>query len=144
MTDENEVKDDQLEQLSQADLARMVREKRKSEAAYRTRLRDAEAERDQLRETVTSWQSAELTEHATAAGIAKTALADVAAHVPLESVVDENGLLDAAKIDTALQSLRSERPHLFEQTGANVGTGAESFSGNNGLEPRAASWADVL
>ena len=143
MTDKIEVKDDQLEQLSQADLARMVREKRKSEAAYRTRLRDAEAERDQLRGTVSSWQGAELAERATAAGIAKTALPDVAAHVPLESVVDENGLLDASKIDAALRSLRTDRPHLFAQVGANVGTGAESF-GSGGLEPRETSWADVL
>lgn len=143
MSDENEVNDDQLEQLSQADLARMVREKRKSEAGYRTRLRDVEAERDQLRSTVTEWQSAELVELATAAGVAKTALGDVAAHVPLESVVGENGVLDSAKIDDALKALKAERPHLFEKRGADLGTGAESFGGS-GDEQRTASWADVL
>jgi hypothetical protein len=121
----------------------MVRDTRREAAGYRTQLRDAEAQRDQLQETVSGWQSAELAELATAAGIAKTALADVATHVPLESVVDEKGLLDAAKIDAALSSLKTERPHLFEQVGANVGTGVASFSQPR-EEPREASWADVI
>src|SRR5690606_31211145 len=109
---------------------------------YRTRLRDAEAERDELRETVSSWQTAELSELATAAGIAKTALTDVGTHVPLESVMGENGLLDGAKVEAAFKSLKADRPHLFERGGAAVASGAETFTASD--EPRAASWTDVL
>lgn len=143
MSDQNDVKDDELEQLSQADLARMVREKRKAEASYRTRLRDVEAERDQLRETVTGWQSSELSELAAAAGVAETALVDVATHVPLETVVGDGGLLDVGKVEGALKSLKSERPHLFQKAAAEQSTGQASFAGEGDVA-RSTSWADVI
>jgi hypothetical protein len=143
MSEQNDVKDDELEQLSQADLARMVREKRKAEASYRTRLRDAEAELGQLRETVTGWQSSQLSTLAAAAGIAETALGDVPAHVPLESVVGEGGLLDAEKVDGALKALKSQRPHLFQPEPAARGTGTPDFGGE-GEQARSVSWADVI
>lgn len=143
MSEQDTVKDDELERLSPAELARMVRDKRKSEATYRTRLRDVEAELERVRETVTGWQGSELAKLAAAAGVADTALSDVPTHVPLEMVVGDDGLLDTGKVETALETLKAERPHMFQQPQVPATTGAPNFDGA-GESKAATSWADVI
>ena len=134
--------DDQLATLPADRLASMLRDKRRAEADVRARLRDAEAERDQLRTAVTGWQRAKLTELATHAGVAPTALGDLDTAVQLDSVLDDAGLIDAGKANAALTQLRNDKPHLFRQ-GVTT-SGVESFTGGQTAAASEASWADVL
>ncbi|WP_336633033.1 MULTISPECIES: hypothetical protein [unclassified Microbacterium] len=138
MTDD--VKDDDLAALPAERLAEMLREKRRAEATVRSRLREVETERDALSERVTAWQGDRFAALAKDGRVVESAVKDVAALVPLESVLDDAGLVDAEKVSEALIALRQERPHLFQRVGA---SGPDSFGGAQGV-PQSVSWSDVL
>ena len=138
MTDD--VKDDDLAALPAERLAEMLREKRRAEAAVRSRLREVETERDALTERVTTWQGDRFAELAKSGRVVESAVKDVQALVPLETVLDDAGLVDAEKVSAALIDLRQERPHLFQQVTA---SGPDSFGGANGFT-QPVSWADVI
>jgi len=139
---EIEITDDELATLPAERLAAMLRDKRKAEATVRGKLRDAEAQRDTLAGTVSGFQQEALRAAATGAGMLPTALLDLGAHVPLESVLGEGGLLDTAKAETALADLKASRPHFFPSP---AGASGASFIGGSGesMAP-AASWSDIL
>ena len=137
---ETEVRDDELATLPAERLAAMLRDKRKAEATVRGKLRDAEAERERLSGTVSGFQQQALKAHAEKAGVVPSALADLGAHVPLESVLGEDGLLDAEKATAALDALKLSRPHFFPAVPGS--SGAEfTFTGEPSRTP---SWSDVL
>ncbi|MGY1551605.1 hypothetical protein ACW5CM_07435 [Microbacterium sp. A588] len=138
MTDD--MKDDDLAALPSERLAEMLRDKRKAEAAVRSRLREVETERDTAAARVTTWQGERFAALAKDGRVVQSAVKDVATLVPLESVLDDAGLVDPEKVTAALDGLRQERPHLFQQVGA---SGADSFGGANGV-PQPVSWSDVL
>jgi hypothetical protein len=140
---ELEVADDELATLPAERLAAMLRDKRKAEATVRGKLRDAEAQRDALAGTVSGFQKEALTGVAKTAGVLPSALADLALHVPLESVLGEGGLLDAEKATAALTELKVSKPHFFP---AMAGASGANFGGGSGERYSAggASWGDVL
>lgn len=140
---ETEVTDDELAALPAERLAAMLRDKRKAEATVRGKLRDAETQRDALAGTVSGFQKEALAGVATKAGVLPSALADLALHVPLESVLGEGGLLDTDKATAALTDLRVSKPHFFP---ASAGASGASFTGSSGERHVAAeaSWGDVL
>lgn len=135
-----DVKDDDLAALPAERLAEMLREKRRAEAAVRSRLREVEAERDTAAARVTTWQGDRFAALAKDGRVVESAVADVAALVPMESVLDDAGLVDPEKVSAALDGVRQERPHLFQQVGA---SGPDSFGGANGYG-QPVSWSDVL
>lgn len=138
MTDD--VKDDDLAALPAERLAEMLREKRRAEAAVRSRLREVESERDTATERVSTWQGERFAALAKDGRVVESAVKDVAALVPLESVLDDAGLIDPEKVSAALDGIRQERPHLFQQVSA---SGPDSFGGANGFT-QPVSWADVI
>lgn len=145
MTEENVVKDADLSGLPAERLIEMLRDKRKAEASLRQRLRDAETARDTAVEQVRSWQGTQFADLAREAGVVDTALGDIAGLVPLDTLVGDDGLVDAGKVSEAMKGLRSQRPHLFAASPANVGTGGVGFSGGTlSPEPKTATWGDVL
>lgn len=139
----DDVQDDQLAALPAERLAAMLREKRKAEASYRTKLRDVEAERDALAGKVTGYQSAAFSKFAVGERVLPAALEDVAAKVDLSTLLGEDGQLDQAKAKTALAELRTAKPHYFAPI---PGASGVDFSGSSGEPPKRpeASWADVL
>lgn len=90
--------------------------------------------------SVTAWQGDRFAALAKDGRVVESAVKDVAALVPLESVLDDAGLVDAEKVAAALDDIRQERPHLFQRVGA---SGPEGFSGAQGIRP-SVSWSDVL
>lgn len=142
-TNENtEPSDDQLAQLPAERLAQMLREKRKSEGNYRTQLREVEAERDKLSETVSGYQRASFGEFAREKRVRDSAVDDVAEKVNVAELLDDTGRLDQEKAAAALDELSRAKPHFFEQapkvssvdfTGSTAESGGES-----------ASWGDIL
>lgn len=142
MTD-NDTQD--LEALPAARLAEMLRDKRKAEQSLRNRLRDAEARADKAEATVQGFQREAFEGQAKDAGIATTAMQDLTTLVDLGTLLGEDGTLDPGKAKAALETLATERPHLFPPTGAAKGTGEGLFSGSQGTdEPAAPTWADVV
>lgn len=132
--------DDQLAQLPAEKLAQMVREKRQAEGRYRTRLREAEAERDRLAETVQGYQRSTFDEFARGRKVLDSAVDDVAEKVNVAELLGEDGQLDEERAGAALDALRTSRPHYFEAapakssadfTGSTVGQGDESASWSN-------------
>lgn len=140
---ETEVADDELATLPAERLAAMLRDKRKAEATVRGKLRDAEAQRDTLAASVLGFQQEALRAAAAKSGMVATALPDLGTHVPLESVLGEDGLLDPVKAETALAGLKTSRPHFFPAAASASGA---SFAGGSGERYGAgeASWGDVL
>lgn len=95
---------------------------RREAANYRTQLREAEGERDKLAEQVTSMRRAEVER------IAGEQLADPAdlwrAEVELDSLITEDGSLDAEKVEAAVELLVKDRPHYKRQPVADFDGGA--------------------
>lgn len=77
------------------------------EAKYRTQLREAEAERDQLAATVEALQRTEV-ERVAADWIAEPTALWAAAGVQLADLVTENGTVDAAKVTAAARAAREQ------------------------------------
>ncbi|MGO2773957.1 MAG: hypothetical protein ACTIB2_11190 [Brachybacterium tyrofermentans] len=132
--------DDQLAQLPPEKLAQMVREKRQAEGRYRTQLREAEAERDRLAETVQGYQRSTFEEFARGRKVLDSAVDDVADKVNVAELLGEDGRLDEERAGAALEELRTSRPHYFEAaprkssadfTGSAAGQGDESASWSN-------------
>ncbi|GAA2621985.1 hypothetical protein SMC26_32955 [Actinomadura fulvescens] len=107
-------------------------------ARYRTQLREAASERDQLRGVVTAMQRAEVERLAMTGQKGKgwrSKLQDGtdlwAFGVQLEDLVDENGQLDPDKVHDAVADLVERKPHLSPRdlgAGQNV-QGVRSRSG---------------
>lgn len=142
-TEETDVTDDQLLQLPPERLVAMLRDKRKSEGTYRAKLRDAEAERDTLKGTVTGYQQKAFHQFAKGQNVQDTALEDVAERLDIASLLGEDGQVDEAAAKTALEDLRKSRPHYFVQS---AGQSGGDFAGGMGEAPsrRQATWDEVL
>lgn len=132
--------EDNLAELAPEKLAGMVRDKRKAEANVRGKLRDAEAERDKLAEAVNGFRRQAFSEAAKAARVQDTAVDDVLKVVDLETVLAEDGTIDAAKVTEAVRGLQKTHPHYFKPVGASTIAQGSAPAGD-GLD---ASWSDVL
>ncbi|WP_193086462.1 hypothetical protein [Brevibacterium aurantiacum] len=131
---------DNLLELPPEKLAGMVRDKRKAEASVRSKLREAEAERDKLAGAVTGFRRQSFAAAAKSTQLQDTALDDALKVVPLEDMLGEDGTVDAAKVKESMQALRRSHPHYFEPIpkASSIGQGGApaGFEG--------ASWSDVL
>ncbi|WP_298442824.1 hypothetical protein [Gordonia sp. (in: high G+C Gram-positive bacteria)] len=78
----------------------------KREARYRTQLRDAEAQRDQLAERVETMQRTEV--ERLAADVIAAPKALWAAGVTLDDLLDDDGMVDAAKVEAATRTAQKE------------------------------------
>ncbi|PCC58646.1 hypothetical protein CIK58_01525 [Brevibacterium aurantiacum] len=132
--------EDNLLELPPEKLAGMVRDKRKAEASVRSKLREAEAERDKLAGTVTGFRRQAFAATAAASKVQESAMDDVLGAVGLDNVLGEDGTVDAEKVQESLQALRRSHPHYFEPIpkASSIGQGGApaGFEG--------ASWSDVL
>lgn len=132
--------EDNLAELPPEKLAGMVRDKRKAEASVRSKLREAEAERDKLAGTVTGFRRQAFAATAAASKVQESAMDDVLGAVGLDNVLGDDGTVDAEKVQESLQALRRSHPHYFEPIpkASSIGQGGApaGFEG--------ASWSDVL
>lgn len=132
--------EDNLLELPPEKLAGMVRDKRKAEASVRSKLREAEAERDKLAGTVTGFRRQSFAAAAKSTQLQDTAVDDALKVVPLEDMLGEDGTVDSAKVKESMQALRRSHPHYFEPVpkASSIGQGGApaGFEG--------ASWSDVL
>jgi len=135
--------DDELDGLPSERLAEMVREKRKAEASLRTRLRDAETRVEKAEGAALGFQRSAFEQAAADAGVASTAISDLASHVDLNTLLGDDGVLDGVKASQALSSLKTERPHLFARGVQSTGDVAFNGSGDV-VATTEATWADVL
>lgn len=131
---------DNLLELPPEKLAGMVRDKRKAEASVRSKLREAEAERDKLAGAVTGFRRQAFAATAAASKVQESAMDDVLGAVGLDNVLGDDGTVDAEKVQESLQALRRSHPHYFEPIpkASSIGQGGApaGFEG--------ASWSDVL
>lgn len=103
-------------------------------AKWRTRLREAEAERDTLAQRLQRLQRAEVTRLATGPGKLHDG-SDLA--TDLADLVDDEGDVDPAKVSAAVAALVEQKPHLGAPAYGDVGQGEhEATTG--------ATWADVI
>ncbi|WP_280502433.1 hypothetical protein [Nocardia farcinica] len=110
-------------------------------AKWRRQLRDVEAERDGLRERVTSYERTEVER------LAAGKLADPSdlwtAGVELDSLRDKSGAIDPAKVAAAAGKVLEEHPHWKRQPRTVTPVG-NLRSGASSGEQRSASWADAF
>lgn len=110
---------------------------RKEAAGYRRRLRDAEAERDQLRTALDAYRRTE------AENLAAQRLASGsdlwAAGVELGALLGDDGALDPAKVETAVAATLAQRPHWRRPIGAGDGGARTSSAAGGGFD-----FADTL
>lgn len=132
---------DNLLELPPEKLAGMVRDKRKAEASVRSKLREAESERDQLASSVTGFRRQAFAEAAKDSKMHESALEDVLASVNLEDVLGDDGTVDPGKVGEALKGLRQSHPHYFERGPRVSSIGQGGHPSGDGLSP---SWSDVL
>jgi hypothetical protein len=91
-------------------------------ASYRRRLREAEAERDQLREQVDRLQRVEVARIASGAGLAVAE--DVWMHgATLEALRGDDGGIDSATVEGVVEAILKDRPGLRGQPGGDLGIG---------------------
>ncbi|OZM81148.1 hypothetical protein [Pseudonocardia sp. MH-G8] len=117
---------------------------RKDAATYRERLRDAEAERDALREELSGHRTNEVVRLAEGAGMRSGA--DLLAVTSLEALRDtETGRIDPEKVTAAARDALSSRPH-WRGSAKLPARPTERLrgTGDADTEPREASWADLL
>jgi hypothetical protein len=87
---------------------------RKEAAKYRTRLREVEAERDKLARRVSDYERAEVERQVAGGGGLRNAADFWLAGVSLDDLRDEDGKLDAEKVNAAKKRVVSEHPHWSE------------------------------
>lgn len=105
-------------------------------AKWRTRFREAEAERDQLRELVTKLQRAEVVRQATGPGKLIDG-EDVFRVATLADLLDDDGL-NADQIAAAVEDLVKSKPHLAQpRVTGQVGLGDHGSAGGP-------TWSDVI
>lgn len=106
-------------------------------AKWRTRFREAEAERDTLRERLATVQRAEVIRQATGPGRLIDG-EDVFRTIDLDELIDDEGNVDDDKISEAVETLVETKPHL----------GRPAFEDGVGVGERnpttGATWADVI
>lgn len=107
-------------------------------ARYRRRLREAEAERDALREQVERLQRREVER---VAGEHLSVGSDVftVGGVDLADVLDDGGEVDAAKVAEIAERIAAERPRLGVPRGFAHGQGKRSSAAR-----RPASWQELM
>ncbi len=125
-------------------LVAMLREKRRAEAGLRERLREVEGERDAHAGVVAAYQRDELWSHAVSHRPHPSARSDIEARIPLESVLGEDGKVDAEKVSGAVQALRTQAPHYFEQASPRSGVPGGGVTGEDAPGGATALWSDVL
>lgn len=84
---------------------------RREAARYRTKLRDAETERDALAARVETMRRAEVERLATGPGRLHDG-ADLWRDHELATFLDDDGNLDPAQVDAAVATIREQSPHL--------------------------------
>lgn len=104
-------------------------------AKYRRRLRDAEAERDQLAEQIVAWQRAEVERQATAGGLKPAAL--WASGTELAGLLGDDGTVDESKVSAAIsgarESLGIPKPVHNTKEGRNVRRSDSKPSGKEAM-----------
>lgn len=136
----SEEQEDNLLELPPEKLAGMVRDKRKAEASVRSKLREAEAERDRLSGTVSGFRRQAFAAAAKESKVQDSAIEDVLGAVNIDDVLGEDGTVDAEKVEQSLEGLRRSHPHYFHQMPRSSGSAEGGAPG--GFE--GASWSDVL
>ena len=109
---------------------------RRQAAAYRERLRNAETERDGLREALAAHRRATVDWHAERAGV-DPALLD-AAGIDRAALLDDTGMVDQAALDEAISATKT-RFDIRPRMKSNPAQGAVT-----GETPRAPSLADAF
>lgn len=112
-------------------------------AKYRTRLRDTEAQRDQLQQRVETMQRKEVER------LAGARLADGGdvwlAGTELANMLDEAGDVDASKVGELVDEITANRPHWAAKAQAQaIRTGPGKFSSGASIAPPPTGWADLL
>ncbi|MBM7807657.1 hypothetical protein JOD57_003494 [Geodermatophilus bullaregiensis] len=109
-------------------------------AAYRRKLRDAEAERDRLASAVTTYQRRDAE---ALVGSRLLSPADLwVAGAKLEDLLADDGTVDPAKVDAAVDTVLEARPHWKPQgprVPRDMGQGQRGGTVGGGT-----SWADVI
>jgi hypothetical protein len=109
-------------------------------ARYRTKLREAEAERDRLASAVTTYQRRDAE---ALVGSRLLSPGDLwVAGAKLEDLLADDGTVDPAKVDAAVATVLEARPHWKPQgprVPRDMGQGRRESSSGGG-----ASWADVI
>ena len=100
---------------------------RREAAGYRTRLRDAETERDQLRARVERHERADVERLAEAAGFAQSSDIFMFAG-DLEQLRDQGGELDTGRLQELARRVLTERPGL-RKPGLDFGSGSRLDNG---------------
>jgi hypothetical protein len=104
-------------------------------ARYRTRLRETEAERDQLRERLERYERAEVERLASAAGLA------VAGDVwtfgaTLDTLRGETGDIDADTVSGVVEAILKDRPQLRAQPVGDLGIGRGGTAAGSMRQPK--------
>ncbi len=108
-------------------------------AKYRRQLRDAEATRDTLAAKVSKYQTAEA-ERAAAGPGRLLDPTDLWRVTELADVLDDDGELDPAKVNTAVDKLLADKPHYgAPQTSLDLDLGARGAPVKAG-----STWSDVI
>ncbi|MEU7764355.1 hypothetical protein AB0B25_04450 [Nocardia sp. NPDC049190] len=111
-------------------------------AKYRRQLRDTEAERDSLRERVTTYERAEV-ERLVADHLADPADLWVSG-VELDALRGKDGAIDQDKVKTAVAELLEQRPH-WQKRLKPLAPPASLVSGATGTSDRlGTSWSDAF
>jgi hypothetical protein len=104
-------------------------------ARYRTRLRETEAERDQLRERLERYERAEVERLASAAGLAVPA--DLwALGTQIEHCRAEDGSIDAETVNGLVADLLRDRPQLRAQPRGDLGIGRGGTAAGSMRQPK--------
>lgn len=136
---EVETADDQLLGLPAEKLVAMLRDKRKAESSVRSKLRDAESERDKLSASVTGYQRSAFGEAAKRLNLQPSAVDDALTAVDMSEVLGDDGVVDPEKVGEALVKLKQSKPHYFKGV-SRVNASDAGWAG----EPSSAAWGDVL
>lgn len=129
---------EQPEQTPDAEADDQVGALRREAARYRTRLREAEQQRDQSTARLADMQRAEVERTVTTGPRPLANGADLwTGGVSLEELLDDNGALDSAKLEAARERVLSEHPNWRAPT-----TGFDG--GVRGPAPSALSFGEAL
>ena len=111
-------------------------------AKYRTKLREAETERDSLRGTLDTYRRRDVERTAEAAGMAKGSDLFVAG-AELGDLLGEDGTVDPEKVQAAAATVLAERPHWAVAPPPKPKPD-ETQRQNPGNQEQEASWQKVL
>jgi hypothetical protein len=116
---------------------------RKEAAGYRTRLREAEAQRDELATRLESFQAQAAVKAATGPGMLRDGEDLFRAGVNVSELIADDGTLDHDKLTAAVAEVRERHPHWGEARPA-PRRPAEPFATGTGMTRPEPGWHDVL